>query len=60
MPMRRLAADAAYLRSVLTTVDGPVVLAGHSYGGSIISDPGALTPAVRALAVILDAARARS
>ena len=49
MPMRSLAADAAYLHSFLTTLDGPLVLAGHSYGGSIISDPAALTPAVRAL-----------
>ena len=49
MPMRGLATDAAYLHSLLDTVDGPLVVAGHSYGGSIISDPAALTPAVRAL-----------
>jgi pimeloyl-ACP methyl ester carboxylesterase len=52
VPMRSLAADVAYLRSFLATLDGPVVVAGHSYGGSIISDPAALTPAVRALVFV--------
>ncbi|MEV6636998.1 alpha/beta hydrolase [Actinoplanes sp. NPDC051470] len=52
MPMRGLASDVAYLRSFLETVDGPVVIAGHSYGGSVISDPAALTPAVRALVFV--------
>ncbi len=50
--MRSLAADVAHLRSVLTTLDGPVVVAGHSYGGSIISDSAALTPDVRALVYV--------
>ncbi|MCV7431762.1 alpha/beta fold hydrolase [Mycolicibacterium bacteremicum] len=36
-PLRGLHDDAAYLRSVLDRVDGPVILAGHSYGGSVIS-----------------------
>jgi pimeloyl-ACP methyl ester carboxylesterase len=52
LPMQSLAADAAYLHSVLATVDGPIVLAGHSYGGSVISDPDALTPNVRALVFV--------
>ena len=52
MPMRGLASDAAYLRSFLTTFEGPIVVAGHSYGGSIISHPDALTPAVRALVFV--------
>ncbi len=39
MPLRGLASDAAYLSAYLETLDGPVVLAGHSYGGSIISHP---------------------
>ena len=52
MPMRGLASDAAYLRSFLTTLEGPIVIAGHSYGGSIISRPDALTAAVRALVFI--------
>jgi pimeloyl-ACP methyl ester carboxylesterase len=52
LPMRGLASDAAYLHDFLTTVDGPVVVAGHSYGGSVISDPAALTSAVRALVFV--------
>jgi pimeloyl-ACP methyl ester carboxylesterase len=52
MPLRGLASDAACLRGFLTTVDGPIVVAGHSYAGSVISDPAALTPAVRALAFV--------
>ena len=31
-PLRSLSGDAAFLRSVLDGVDGPIVLAGHSYG----------------------------
>ncbi|MET8948762.1 alpha/beta hydrolase [Streptomyces sp. NPDC004542] len=37
-PLRGPAADAAYLRSVLDRVHGPVVLVGHSYGGTVISE----------------------
>jgi pimeloyl-ACP methyl ester carboxylesterase len=39
MPLRGLHSDAEYLSAFLKTLDGPVVLAGHSYGGSIISHP---------------------
>ena len=39
MALRGPAADVADLRAYLETVDGPVVLAGHSYGGSVISHP---------------------
>ena len=52
LPMRSLAGDAAELRDALEQVDGPVVVAGHSWGGSVISDPAALTPAVRALVFV--------
>ncbi|MEU8469337.1 alpha/beta hydrolase [Streptomyces sp. NPDC029006] len=36
-PLRGPATDAAYLRSVVQHIDGPVVLVGHSYGGTVIS-----------------------
>jgi pimeloyl-ACP methyl ester carboxylesterase len=52
MPLRSLADDVAHLRSFLESIDGPVVVAGHSYGGSIISDPAALTAAARALVFV--------
>ena len=37
-PLRGLAADAAAVADVVRTVDGPIVLAGHSYGGAVISN----------------------
>jgi pimeloyl-ACP methyl ester carboxylesterase len=37
-PLRGLAADSAYLGSVLAQIEGPVLLAGHSYGGAVITD----------------------
>jgi pimeloyl-ACP methyl ester carboxylesterase len=52
LPMRSLAGDRAELRSALDTVAGPIVVAGHSWGGSVISDPAALTPAVQALVFV--------
>jgi pimeloyl-ACP methyl ester carboxylesterase len=48
-PLRGLASDAAYLRSYLGTIDGPVVLAGHSYGGAVITNAAANNPNVKAL-----------
>lgn len=36
-PLRSVAADAAYVSSVVESIDGPVVLVGHSYGGQVIS-----------------------
>jgi pimeloyl-ACP methyl ester carboxylesterase len=37
-PLRSVAADAAAVADVVRTVDGPVVLAAHSYGGMVISN----------------------
>ncbi len=36
--LRGLAADADYVRSVVVTIEGPVVLVGHSYGGAVIGE----------------------
>jgi pimeloyl-ACP methyl ester carboxylesterase len=36
-PLRDLAGDAVYLAEFLTTIRGPIVLVGHSYGGNVIS-----------------------
>ncbi|GAB2663846.1 alpha/beta fold hydrolase [Nocardia goodfellowii] len=51
-PLRGLATDAAYVASVLDTVEGPVVLAGHSYGGSVITVAAAGKTNVTALVYI--------
>ncbi|WP_432173746.1 alpha/beta fold hydrolase [Streptomyces sp. Tue6028] len=37
-PLRSVSTDAASVKSLLATVDGPVVLVGHSYGGAVISN----------------------
>jgi pimeloyl-ACP methyl ester carboxylesterase len=37
-PLRGLATDAAAVGDLVRTVDGPVVLVAHSYGGAVISD----------------------
>src|SRR5688500_399383 len=35
-PLRGIESDAEYLRSVLDRIDGPIVIAGHSYGGVVM------------------------
>jgi pimeloyl-ACP methyl ester carboxylesterase len=37
-PLGGLVADAACLRGVPATVDGPIVLVGRSYGGAVITN----------------------
>jgi pimeloyl-ACP methyl ester carboxylesterase len=38
VPLRSIASDAAALDDLLRTVEGPVVLVGHSYGGAVITN----------------------
>jgi pimeloyl-ACP methyl ester carboxylesterase len=40
-PLRGLASDSAYVASLASQIDGPVVLVGHSYGGAVITVAGA-------------------
>ncbi|MFJ9430371.1 alpha/beta fold hydrolase [Streptomyces sp. NPDC101490] len=51
-PLRGLSNDAAYVASVLKSVKGPIVLAGHSYGGAVITQAGAGNPNVKALVYV--------
>jgi pimeloyl-ACP methyl ester carboxylesterase len=37
-PLRGLATDAAAVRDLVRTIDGPVLLVGHSYGGAVITN----------------------
>lgn len=37
-PLRGLVHDSAYVASVVSQIDGPVLLVGHSYAGAIISN----------------------
>ena len=51
-PLRSLAGDAAYVRDVIASVGGPVVLAAHSYGGMVITEAAAGNDAVTALVYV--------
>ena len=52
-PLRGLQPDAAYLRSVLEHLSpGPIVVAGHSYGGSVMTEAAEGVPGVQALVYI--------
>ena len=37
-PLRGIASDAAAVSDLVRTIDGPVVLVAHSYGGAVISN----------------------
>jgi pimeloyl-ACP methyl ester carboxylesterase len=39
-PLRGIPYDASYTESLIAQLDGPVVLAGHSYGGAVITVAG--------------------
>ncbi|WP_072803749.1 alpha/beta hydrolase [Rhodococcoides yunnanense] len=40
VPNRSLVGDSAYIRSFVEKIEGPVLLAGHSYGGAVITVAG--------------------
>jgi pimeloyl-ACP methyl ester carboxylesterase len=50
--LRGLTSDADYIRSVLQSITGPIVLVGHSYGGAVISNAARGVPNVKALVFI--------
>ncbi|PSB24426.1 alpha/beta hydrolase [Stenomitos frigidus ULC18] len=37
-PLRGVKSDADYIASILKSIEGPIVLVGHSYGGSVITN----------------------
>ena len=51
-PLRGPIADAEYLRQFLSTIEGPIVLVGHSYGGAVITNAGTGNPNVKSLVYI--------
>jgi pimeloyl-ACP methyl ester carboxylesterase len=57
-PLGDVESDAAAVRRALATIDGPVVLVGHSYGGAVITEAGDapnVTHLVYLSAFVLDA-----
>jgi len=53
-PLRGVAVDSAYTASLLNQIDGPVLLAGHSYGGAVITN--AATSAANVVGLVYVAA----
>lgn len=51
-PLRGVGSDSAYIKSVLATVTGPIVLVGHSYGGFVITNAAFGNSNVKALVYI--------
>lgn len=58
-PERGLASDSDYIRSVLRTIKGPIVLVGHSHGGAVITNAADGVPNVNALVYIAGFAPAK-
>ena len=51
-PLRGLTSDTAYLKTFLSTIAGPIVLVGHSYGGAVITNAATGDPDVKALVYV--------
>ncbi|WP_326540382.1 alpha/beta fold hydrolase [Pseudorhodoferax sp.] len=51
-PLRGVESDAGYVRDLLKSLPGPVVLVGHSYGGSVISNASSGSSQVKALVFV--------
>lgn len=48
-PLRGVKSDAGYLSSLIDTIHGPIILVGHSYGGTVITVAAAGKSNVKAL-----------
>ena len=48
-PLRGLSSDSSYLADFLSTISGPIVLVGHSYGGMVITNAATGNSNVKAL-----------
>src|SRR5689334_22056776 len=53
-PLRSLSGDSETIADFLSTIPGPIVLVGHSYGGAVITNAATGNANVRAL-VFVDA-----
>jgi pimeloyl-ACP methyl ester carboxylesterase len=51
-PLRGLPDDSAYLAAFLQTISGPIVLVGHSYGGTVITNAATGNANVKALVYV--------
>jgi len=51
-PLRGLAYDSSYLSDYLSTITGPIILVGHSYGGAVITNAATGNANVKALVYV--------
>jgi pimeloyl-ACP methyl ester carboxylesterase len=51
-PLRNLQSDAETIRDFLSTLSGPIVLVGHSYGGAVITNAATGNSNVKALVYV--------
>jgi pimeloyl-ACP methyl ester carboxylesterase len=51
-PVQNLTTDSLYVADYLKAIHGPIVLAGHSYGGSVITNAAAGLPNVKRLVYV--------
>jgi pimeloyl-ACP methyl ester carboxylesterase len=51
-PLRGVSSDAAYVSSILNTIDSPIILVGHSYGGAVITNAANGHQSVKALVYV--------
>jgi pimeloyl-ACP methyl ester carboxylesterase len=51
-PLQDLTTDSQYVADYLKTISGPIVLAGHSYGGAVITNAAAGLANVKALVYV--------
>ena len=52
VPLRSVRGDAQYVSDLVAGYSSPVILVGHSYGGSVISAAGIGSPVVKALVFV--------
>ena len=51
-PLRGVSYDSTYLTDFLSTIPGPIVVVGHSYGGFVITNAATGHPSVKALVYV--------
>jgi pimeloyl-ACP methyl ester carboxylesterase len=51
-PLRSLPDDSAYLAAFLSSIPGPIVLVGHSYGGAVVTNAATGNDNVKALVYV--------
>lgn len=51
-PLRSVRSDSAYVKRIVSGLDTPVVLVGHSYGGAVISEAATKDSKIKALVYV--------